>query len=78
MIKVIMWGTGATAKQYINKYHKRMCDYVEIMAFIDNDEAKQKKRFYGYNVISYEKVDDYEFDYIVIMNTYTKRNNGSR
>ncbi len=72
MIKVIMWGTGATAKQYINKYHKRMCDYVEIMAFIDNDEAKQKKRFYGYNVISYEKVDDYEFDYIVIMNTYTK------
>lgn len=72
MIKVIMWGTGVVARQYIDMYHRRMCDYVEIAAFIDNDEKKQKSKFYGYDVISYESVYNYDFDYIVIMNTHIK------
>ncbi len=76
MIKVIMWGTGVVARQYIDMYHRRMCDYVEIAAFIDNDEKKQKSKFYGYDVISYESVYNYDFDYIVIMNTHIKKKYG--
>lgn len=67
-----MWGTGGVARQYIDKYHRHMCNYVEIVAFIDNDEKKLENKFYGYDVIPYKKVNNYDYDYIVIMNTYAK------
>lgn len=72
MIKIIVWGTGIFAKKYMESYHKRMSGHVYIVAFIDNDVEKQKKEFYGYPIISYDRVSDYSFDYIVIMNTFIK------
>lgn len=72
MVGIIIWGTGEISCRYINKYNKRMSDYVNIVAFIDNDIEKQGTIFYGYPVISYEDIDNYNYDYIVIMNNYVK------
>lgn len=72
MIKIILWGTGILAERYMNGYHNRMSDYVKIVAFIDNDIKKQKSKFYSYPIISYEKVGEFDFDYIVLMNNFAK------
>lgn len=72
MCKIIIWGTGKKAKRYMELYYNRMRKYVQIVAFIDNDKSKQETRFYDYPVISYEKTGNYEFDHIVIMNTFIK------
>lgn len=73
MFKVIIWGTGKLAKRYMEAYYKHMHGYVHIVAFIDNDKEKQKRKFYGYPVIPYERANNYGFDYIVIMNAFTKQ-----
>lgn len=56
----------------MDKYYNRMRSCVQLAAFIDNTVGKQNRKFYGYPIISYEKVDRYDFDYIVIMNTFTR------
>lgn len=56
----------------MNKYYNRMKNQIQIVAFIDNDAKKQKRKFYGYSVIPYEEIDKYDFDNIIIMNKFTK------
>ncbi|SET95007.1 hypothetical protein SAMN05443270_2228 [Lacrimispora sphenoides] len=72
MLKILIWGTGVYAQKYVLGYHKQMQYFSEIQCFIDNDEKKQESSFYGYRVISYNQSIQYEYDYIVIMNSYEK------
>lgn len=84
MLKILIWGTGLRARNYVLTYHRQMQCYSKIQCFVDNDEKKQEVPFYGYPVISYNQSIQYDYDYIVIMNTYEKeireqilRNTGS-
>lgn len=70
MVKVVIWGTGKAARRYMDNQYGWMKGYVRIIAFIDNDMAKQNTLFFGYHVIPYEQIDQYVFDYIVIINTF--------
>ncbi len=46
--------------------------FSEIQCFIDNNEKKQEIPFYGYCVVPYNQTNQFEYDYIVIMNSYEK------
>ena len=72
MITVIIWGTGRIAKKFMDNYYNRMRNYVEVVAFIDNNTIKQEQTFYDCPVISYGMERAYQSDYIVIMNTFIK------
>lgn len=72
MFTVIIWGTGTSAKKFMDNYYNRMRDYVKVEAFIDNNTIMQEQIFYDCPVISYGMERAYRFDYIVIMNTYIK------
>ncbi|MFV0238796.1 MAG: hypothetical protein ACK5H4_01980 [Lacrimispora sphenoides] len=73
MLKILIWGTGVYAHKYMLGYHKQMQYFSEIQGFIDNDKKKQRAPFYGYRVIPYNQSIQYEYDYIVIMNSHEKK-----
>lgn len=66
MKKVLMWGTGMVAQMLIEK-----CDILlrnNVKAFVDN--KLEKKTFYGISVITPDKIEEYDFDGIIIATEY--------
>lgn len=65
-MKVIIWGAGGKAKNFLNKksYYKNM----EIVAMVDNNPEHWGKNFIrgGYIIISPDAIKDYEYDKILI------------
>lgn len=72
MIKILIWGTGLRAQNYMLAYHRHMQCFLKIQCFIDNDKKKQETLFFEYPVVPYNQKIPYEYDYIVIMNSYEK------
>lgn len=66
MQRIVVWGTGKGAEKAVNIPE----DSVDIVAFVDNREAKQGGRFLGKPVISPSDIRKYEYDKIVICSVY--------
>lgn len=64
-MKVLIFGTG----KYFSKRKEKITNE-QIIAFLDNDSSKQGILFEGKPVYSPQKVQEIEFDYIVIMTTF--------
>lgn len=65
-LRIIVFGTGKAAENFLLKSAKEN----EILAFADNDKNKQNKSFKGYKVIAPERINDYEFDQVLICSTF--------
>jgi len=72
MIRVLIWGTGEWAKDYMTYYHSRMNDFVQIKCFIDNNEKNWNRLFFGYEIKGFQDALILDFDYIVIFNSYVR------
>jgi len=70
MIKIIIWGTGVKAAEYMQYYAEPMKNFAQVVCFIDNNPVKRAQDFFGYDVVAYEEVASWECDYIVIMNNF--------
>lgn len=66
MQKIIVWGTGKGAEKAVNIPE----DPVDIVAFVDNKEAKQGGKFQGKPIIPPSDIRKYEYDKIVICSVY--------
>lgn len=66
-LKLILFGTGV----YYEKRKKSDCiKKNNIIAFLDNDPVKQTLKIDECSIVSPEKINQFEFDYIVIMSKY--------
>lgn len=61
--KVVIWGTGMLASKVWNRIPNLD---IEVVAFVDNDKARQGSYFRGIRVISPEELKDIDCDRIVI------------
>lgn len=68
-MKVIIFGTGSTANNFINSLK---CD-VDILAFADNDLTKVGNTFEGIKIIKPSEIYNYCYDCIVIASQYNKK-----
>lgn len=64
--RIIIWGTGNTAREAL----KYVSDNVEIIGFLDNNVAIRE--FAGLKALSIEKIEEYDYDFIVICSIYYK------
>lgn len=67
--KIFMFGTGGICRYCMDIYcaAKESSDLkVDVKGFIDNDKKKQKEYRYGKPIIAPEKIDENQYDYIVI------------
>lgn len=62
--QILIFGTGSVAEVLV----KEISENVEILAFINSNLNIQE--FHGYKVISPEKIDIYEYDYIIVASGY--------
>ena len=63
--KVVVWGTGAVAKEFCDNYKKNYDD-ITIDFFIDSDINKKGKLFFGKEVLHIDDIDDWNSYYIII------------
>lgn len=66
-MNVIIFGTGSFYKKYKEQLVKKE---INIVAFADNDPDKQGTIFEGKQVISPAKINQVEYDYIIIANSF--------
>ncbi len=62
MEKVICFGAGNTAKNL----YKRIAEQYEVIAFADNQESKHGQFLMGKEIISPDKIKDYNYDYLIV------------
>lgn len=67
MKKVLIFGTGIF---YKNRVDKLRC--TEIVAFLDNDSSKWGQTLDGHVIVNPVYVNDYEFEYIILMSLAEK------
>lgn len=66
--KVYLWGTGKIAQEVMEE-----CDLgfkYEVLGFIDNDDSKQGKYYFGKEIFSPQKLLDGNFDKIFVLSSY--------
>lgn len=68
-MKILIWGTGAIAKQLLTADVYDVID-VAIVAFVDNDTNKVGGQFCNKKIISPMEIENYSFDKICILNSY--------
>lgn len=68
MAKVVIWGTGGSARDFLNK--KGFYRDFEIVAFTDNDSKIWNTEYSGFKVIAPSELQDIAYDYIVICSLY--------
>ena len=66
MIKIVIWGTGSRSCELMSSLH---IDYIEIVAFIDNDTEKHGE-FFGHPVYSPDKLTELDYDNIYIASVF--------
>ena len=67
MSKVIIFGTGKIYSDY-----QEILEASDIVAFVDNDIRKQGKYINGIEIIAPSKIENLEYEYIVIATVYYK------
>lgn len=63
--KLILFGAGLVGRQILPKYQRRY----DIVAFTDNDKAKHGTYVSGVEIVPVHKIDEFNYDYIVITST---------
>jgi hypothetical protein len=66
MNKFLFFGTGKNARETMNGIAESKPD-IEIVGFIDNDESKYGKKFFGFNIYHPGKIQDLKYDYICLL-----------
>jgi hypothetical protein len=64
MYKIVIWGTGNTARQALDC----LSDGIEIAGFCDNNTSVS--RFENFEVLNWKDLNDLSFDYILICSIY--------
>ncbi len=64
-IKILLFGAGLIGRQVVAQYLERFT----VLAFIDNDKNKQNGSISDVTIIHPEKIQCYDYDYIVITST---------
>lgn len=67
MIKVLIFGASEGGRKVVDMLRE---DNVEVLAYIDNDEEKVRKKLNGKEVILPEKISEFNYDYILIASMY--------
>lgn len=68
MYNILIFGTGSTSAQLINLLNNE----VNIVAFVDNDENKWGKLYYGKSIIKPIEINKYDFHYILIASQFNE------
>lgn len=66
-LKLILFGTGL---YYSNRRNSDCIKKNNIIAFLDNDPFKQNSEIDGYTIVAPISINQFEFDYVVIMSKY--------
>lgn len=67
MKNCLVFGTGTACTKRISNL---FLGQINIIGFLDNDTKKQGERFYGFTIDSPEHVNDYTYDYIIVISSY--------
>ena len=70
MYKILCWGTGKKANDFIKAVKNYMDDSFVILAFIDNNKNKVGRKFESFPIISPEEINSYDYDIVLILNTF--------
>jgi hypothetical protein len=66
MNKFLFFGTGKIATETMNGISETKPD-IEIVGFVDNDECKYGKKFFGFNIYHPGQIQTLEYDYICLL-----------
>lgn len=69
-MNILIFGTGSATVSYIKDNKEFFENNIEIIAFIDNNEKKQKRKFIEKKVIAPNCISKYNYDIILICSTY--------
>jgi len=64
-IKLLLFGAGLVGIQVLPKYLQKF----NVLAFADNDRSKHGTRLSGIEIVSAERICDFDYDFIVITST---------
>lgn len=67
MLKIIVWGTGFNACDFMQAI--RNYD-VSVQAYVESDVKEENKSFFGKKVVRASQIENLTYDYIVIANIY--------
>ena len=67
-MRIIVWGTGNLANEYMKRKYYHFKDHV--VAFVDNNKENWGKSFWGINIISPEKLEEFIYDKLIICTFY--------
>lgn len=70
VMNIFIFGTGNAAVFYIKDNKEFFENNIEIIAFVDNNEKKQKQKFIGKEVIAPDCIFKYNYDIILICSVY--------